>query len=130
MQLNHINLTVPDVTASADFLRRHFGLRDMGLRPTRVMALLTDGHGMVLNLSNFDAVDRVTWPDDFHIGFIRGSRAEVDATHAELVAAGYQADEPRRFHGSWTFYVRAPGGFLVEVQHYEGAGAAPAGVQA
>jgi catechol 2,3-dioxygenase-like lactoylglutathione lyase family enzyme len=26
-------------------------------------------------------------------------------------------EPPREFHGAWTFYFRAPGGFLVEVMH-------------
>ncbi|HMF19607.1 MAG TPA: hypothetical protein VKE98_20540 [Gemmataceae bacterium] len=28
---------------------------------------------------------------------------------------------PHEFHGAWTFYLRAPGGFLVEIFHQPGA---------
>jgi lactoylglutathione lyase len=120
MHLNHINLPVPDVAATAAFLRRFFGMTDIGLKETRVMALLTDGRGMVLNLSNFARTDETTYPDFFHIGFSRDSREAVDVVHRDLAEAGFHADPPRSFHGSWTFYVTAPGGFVVEVQHYEG----------
>ena len=121
MQLNHINLPVPDVAASADFLREFFGLDNLGPSPTPAMALLTDGTGMVLNLSNFDRATEVTYPPAFHVGFTLGSREEVDAVHRRMAAAGVTAPEPQTFHGSWTFYVHVPGGFTVEVQCLGGA---------
>lgn len=119
MLLNHINLPVPDVATTAAFLRSFFGLSDFALRPTPVMALLTDGHGNIINISNFERVAEVSYPSSFHIGFLRSSREEVDAVYGQLTEAGYTASKPRSFHGSWTFYVEAPGGFTVEVQHFE-----------
>jgi hypothetical protein len=41
----------------------------------------------------------------------------VDEIYARLKADGFDAEPPREFHGAWTFYLRAPGGFLVEVGH-------------
>ena len=38
----------------------------------------------------------------------------VDAVPG-LRADGFDVPPPRRFHGSWTFYFRAPGGFTIEV---------------
>ena len=35
-------------------------------------------------------------------------------------ADGFDMKPPREFHGGWTFYFRAPGGFLVEVFHQPG----------
>ncbi len=43
----------------------------------------------------------------------------MDELHARLAAAGFEANPPREFHGAWTFYFQAPGGFTVEVQHMQ-----------
>jgi lactoylglutathione lyase len=125
MQLNHINLPVPDVLATAGYLKEFFGLKDLGPKPSRTMALLRDDHGMVLNVSNFSHTDRVEYPGTFHIGFTRESKEEVDAIYRRLAGAGLAKSPPRHFHGSWTFYVTAPGGFTVEVQHFESAAFRP-----
>ena len=120
MRLNHINLPVSDVATAAGFLREFFGLSNLRQRETRKRALLGDDNGMVVNISNFQDADSVQYPEFFHIGFIRDNREEVDEAHRRLVEAGYKAEAPRSFHGSWTFFVEAPGGFTVEVQTYEG----------
>lgn len=121
MQLNHLNLPVPDVLATADYLKQFFGMKELGPKVTRTMALLRDDSGMVLNISNFNRADSVTYPETFHIGFTRDSREEVDAIYQRLAEAGRANTPPRSFHGSWTFYVAAPGGFTIEVQHLEAA---------
>jgi hypothetical protein len=72
---------------------------------------LRDDAGLVLSM--FKGKD-VVYPGTFHIGFIQNSDAEVDALYARMTADGIVADPPRRSHG-WTFYVNAPGEFLVEV---------------
>lgn len=51
----------------------------------------------------------------FHIGFVQESRDEVDAINARLEGAGCKVKPAREFHGSYTFYLKAPGGFTVEV---------------
>jgi hypothetical protein len=38
----------------------------------------------------------------------------VDAVHAALTADGVEVASPQRAH-AYSFYVKAPGGFLVEV---------------
>jgi catechol 2,3-dioxygenase-like lactoylglutathione lyase family enzyme len=107
--LNHLTLAVPDVGETKAFLEKYFGLRDMGSRPN--MAFLSDDRGMVLTL--IKAKD-ATYPAFFHIGFIQESEARVDEINALLKAGGIDVAAPERSHG-YTFYVRAPGGFLVEV---------------
>jgi lactoylglutathione lyase len=32
-----------------------------------------------------------------------------------LLDDGFDVKPPKRFHGSWTFYFRTPGGFTIEV---------------
>ncbi len=109
MTLNHLNLTVDDAQAAADFLTTYFAMRPMGSRGKN-MVFLTDSNGMVLSLmKGKDAA----YPANFHIGFIQPGRADVDATYARLVADGFAADPPSEQHG-YTFYIKAPGGFTVE----------------
>ncbi len=57
----------------------------------------------------------VSYPGAFHIGFIQPSEAAVDAVNQRLADDGYHVRPARSFHGSWTFYAKAPGGFTVEV---------------
>jgi hypothetical protein len=44
----------------------------------------------------------------------------VDAIYQGLKVDGFDMKPPHEFHGGWTFYLRAPGGFLVEVFHQPG----------
>ncbi|RYG15719.1 VOC family protein [bacterium] len=109
MVLNHLTLAVPEVGETKAFLEKYFGLTDMGSRPN--MAFLNDDRGMVLTL--IKAKD-VSYPAFFHIGFIQESETKVDEINQRLKADGIDVSPPERSHG-YTFYVQAPGGFLVEV---------------
>lgn len=116
MKLNHLNLTVSDVLAAHDFLATNFGLEPLQDAPkTERMAFLRDDNGMVLSLMNLQADEKVDYPGMFHIGFIQESRDEVDAINARLEGAGCKVKPAREFHGSYTFYLKAPGGFTIEV---------------
>ncbi len=114
MVLNHLNLSVSDVPQTQAFLEKYFGLRAT-TKASPALAVLQDDNGLLLTLSNFDRAPAVTYPAHFHIGFVQESAAQVDALHQRLAADGFAVDPPRKFHGSWTFYLRAPGGILVEV---------------
>jgi lactoylglutathione lyase len=47
---------------------------------------------------------------------MQDSEAAVNAINHRLKADGFEIPPPARMHGSWTFYVQAPGGFTLEVQ--------------
>ena len=111
MKLNHLNLIVTDVLAAHSFLQTYFGMRPLG-EPDPNMGFLTDENGIVL--SPFRGKE-VHYPKLFHIGFIQASRAKVDDLNARLKADGYDVPLSSHQHGSWTFYMEAPGGFTVEV---------------
>lgn len=111
MKLNHLNLTVSDVLATKEFLEKYFELKSQWVS-NEEMAFLTDDNGMVLSLFKGDAVK---YPGMFHIGFIQESRKRVNEINRRLQEEGFQVKAPREFHGSWTFYLQAPGGFTVEV---------------
>ena len=134
MKLNHLNLTVTDVVEAEKFLKKYFGLRnERGDRENRNMAVLFDDDGLVLTLmragwppapkraapGSDDQEENapppgVQYPGNFHIGFIQESEEQVNEINRRLKADGFAVDPPQRSH-AWTFYVQAPGGFMVEV---------------
>ncbi len=120
MTLNHLNLTVPDVAESRAFFETYFGFRQVGPAGRDALAVMTDESGFVLTLSNFNGATEVDYPGAFHIGFIQETRERVDAMYDRLKAGGFEMKPPHVFHGSWTFYFRAPGGILVEVLSHLG----------
>jgi lactoylglutathione lyase len=121
MSLNHLNLTVPDVAQTRAFFEKYFEFRSIVERPSGrssdALAVLIDKSGFVLSLNNFDKAEKVVYPGAFHIGFMQDSRQKVDAFYERLKADGFDSKPPHEFHGAWTFYFRAPGGFMVEIFH-------------
>ncbi len=119
MRLNHLNLTVPDVRQTREFFETYFDFRcvvERGANPSRCWSTK---RGSALTLNNFDKATTVEYPGAFHIGFGQDSRQRVDEMYERIKAAGFEPGEPKQFHGAWTFYFQAPGGFLVEVFHQE-----------
>jgi catechol 2,3-dioxygenase-like lactoylglutathione lyase family enzyme len=115
MALNHLNLTVPDVQTTRALFETYFGFRCVVARDNNSLAVLIDESGFILTLNNFDKATTVEYPGAFHIGFMQKNREQVDEMYERLKAGGFEAKPPHEFHGAWTFYFRAPGGFLVEV---------------
>jgi len=124
MALNHLNLTVPDVPRTREFFETYFGFRCVFERGRDALAVLVDESGFILALSNFDKAAKVEYPGAFHIGFMQKSREQVDEMYQRLKSDGFDLKPPMEFHGAWTFYFHAPGGFLVEVlyQHRQDGG--------
>ena len=117
MRVNHLNLTVPDVAQTREFFETYFGLKCVTDRGRNALAVLVDETGFVLTLNNFEKATEVEYPGAFHIGFMQESRERVDAIYEQLKRGGFDAEPPREFHGAWTFFFRAPGGFDIEVLH-------------
>lgn len=118
MQLNHLDLPVPDVAATAAFFTAHFGFRLLETRGNNGFALLLGTGGFALVLTRRRAENAQDYPDNFHIGFLLESDAAVHAVHARMQAAGVAGLPPVSFQrGATLFYVHAPGGILVEVSH-------------
>ena len=112
MKLNHINLTVTDVSETVKFLEKYFGLQSQG--GNKGMAFLYDDDGLVLSLMKASRDTEVKYPDTFHIGFGQESEKQVNEINQRLRDDGFNVEPPQRHH-AWTFYVQAPGGFTVEV---------------
>ena len=116
MKLNHINLTVSDVQEASGFLVTYFGMRSMG--GTKGMGFLTDeddGWGFVLTLMKAREGTESKYPGNFHIGFFLEDKETVDDIHHHLKNDGFDVPAPEDTGHSYGFYVKAPGGFMVEV---------------
>jgi catechol 2,3-dioxygenase-like lactoylglutathione lyase family enzyme len=109
MKLNHINLTVTDVPETVMFLETYFGLQSQG--GDHKFAVLFDDEGLVVTLIK---AGQAKYPHTFHIGFGQESEARVNEINQRLQDDGFDVKPPQRLH-AWTFYVQAPGGFMVEV---------------
>ena len=120
MNMNHVNLSVPDVQETRAFLERYFGLRFMSGETPSKIAVALDENDCLIALSNFSNSDSYSYPGAFHVGFNLPSRADVDAMHERLSADGFKVGRRTEFHGAWTFYFDAPGGFIIEVLHQGG----------
>jgi catechol 2,3-dioxygenase-like lactoylglutathione lyase family enzyme len=118
MKLNHVNLFSVDVPADVAMFETYFGLRCTVRRGDR-LAVLHDEQGLTLVLNDFaEKRGDFDYPEDsdvLHIGFLQESRDRVDALHARLKAGGWAVPEPSDYHGAWTFYFAAKGGYFIEV---------------
>lgn len=116
MKLNHVNLTVTDTSAATRFLGTYFGLRT--LVDNQALTVLSDDDNLIFTLTK---AAQVSYPSSFHIGFVQESGDQVNAIYQRLKDDGFEVKPPQRSHPmpggkhAWTFYVQAPGGFLVEV---------------
>ena len=114
MALTHLNLAVSNVVATQEFFEEYFGFRRV-VPGSPALAILRDENGFTLTLSNFDKATETVYPADFHVGFVQQTEEQVNEINQRLRTDGFAVDPPRRFHGSWTFYLREPGGLLIEV---------------
>jgi lactoylglutathione lyase len=112
MHLNHLHLIVPDVSASVEFFGKYFDLREAG--GNAGLTVLRDESGFVLTLMKAGSKTGRTYPEHFHVGFFIGDESRVDALHRQMIGDGLDASKPERTH-AYSFYVGAPGGFMVEV---------------
>jgi lactoylglutathione lyase len=112
MKVNHLHLMVPDVRAASAFFEKYFELRNAG--GNAGLTVLLDDAGFVLTLMKAGSKSSKTYPENFHVGFFVEDEARVDAIHRRLLDDGFDIGAPQRAH-AYSFYVGAPGGFLVEV---------------
>jgi len=115
MKLNHMNLVVPDVAATAHFLEKHFAFRiDRLMRD--VMAVLTGSDGFVLVISHFPNTASFDYPSDFHIGFYQDTKEQVLSVFEALKADGLALEQaPKVIRDRFGFYFYMPGNILAAV---------------
>lgn len=125
MKLNHLDLQVRDVTASAAFFERYFGLCVRSNPSSPALVIMTDESGFVLVLQRAKADER--YPEGFHLGFLLDEVAHVRALHARARADGIPVSDVIVNGRGTMIYLGAPEGYYVEVscQNHRFAPAAP-----
>lgn len=112
MHLNHVDLQVEDVQASATFFERFFGFAHTSNRGSPAIAILRGDDGFTLVLQRRAEGER--YPKGFHVGFIVGDEAIVVRMHDELAASGARVSDVQK-NGRGTMIYCHHDGFLVEV---------------
>jgi catechol 2,3-dioxygenase-like lactoylglutathione lyase family enzyme len=113
MQLNHLDLSVPDVAVACAFLTRHFGFTLLQTKGNHGMAVLAGAGGVLLVLTR---CAEPSYPKTFHLGFLVDDPGQVAAKHAELAAAAVSGLSPvQQMRGGPGFYCRTEWGILLEV---------------
>lgn len=118
IKLNHINLPVTDVAASAAFFEQYFNLKIIEIKGNNMLAILegADGFILVLMADTFNRNGNNAYPDAFHIGFLVDTDAEVSRIHESLKNAELtNLQAPGSLRGGFGFYFNAPGNILTEV---------------
>ncbi|MDQ0883509.1 lactoylglutathione lyase [Peribacillus sp. V2I11] len=94
MKINHINLTVNDVTASREFLETYFGLTCAGSKGDG-FAAMKDDDGSILTLMKGSDVQ---YPKTFHVGFIQENEEQVNKINQRLKDDGLKVKPPKHLH--------------------------------
>lgn len=117
MNLNHLDLPVPDVAQTKAFLERFFDFKETYTREDG-LTVLRDEDGFALTLSPLREDQAVHYPDGFHIGFNVDSEDDLFETHRKMVSAGVAIVRPMGdLNGATTFHCHAPGPVLIEVAY-------------
>jgi catechol 2,3-dioxygenase-like lactoylglutathione lyase family enzyme len=118
MQINHIDLAVPDTTTAATFFKSAFGFIEIQTKGNAGMVILREQGGFELVLTRIRETYPSLYPTTFHIGFLVSSAQEVHDAYSRVTATGVERpNPPHAVRGHLMFYCHAPGGILVEVSH-------------
>ena len=82
------------------------------------MGFLTDDDhewGFVLTLMKANDKTQGKYPGTFHIGFFIDSEETVNEINRRLKEDGFEVPPPERNNHGYGFYVKAPGGFTIEL---------------
>lgn len=118
MKLNHINLSVTNVTEAVAFFELYFNFRCEEVKGEHALAVLKGEYDFTLVLMSeaFNRNGNTTYPEAFHIGFIQESREKVEELYQRLIDGGITVErKPAPMRGVYGFYFRAPGNILTEI---------------
>lgn len=118
IKLNHVNLPVANVTASAKFFELYFNFKCTDVKGNNMVAVMEgeDGFILVLMADSFNRNGNNNYPDAFHIGFLVDSHEQVAEVYDRLVKGGIGVEHPPgSLRGGYGFYFNAPGNILTEV---------------
>ena len=115
MQLNHIDLQVPDVQEAASFFERWFGFEHTSNRGSPAIAILRGEGGFSLVLQRRAPEEK--YPEGFHIGFLVEDEAEVLQFHRRAREAALTISDVQKNNRGTLTYLRGPGEILIEVSY-------------
>ncbi|SEN55792.1 Catechol 2,3-dioxygenase [Mucilaginibacter gossypiicola] len=118
IKLNHVNLPVTDVIASAKFFEQYFNFKCTDIKGNNMLAVMEgeDGFILVLMADTFNRNGNNSYPDAFHIGFLVESHEQVAEVFERLKEGGIDMSHPPgALRGGYGFYFNAPGNILTEV---------------
>ena len=115
MIINHLNLTVNDVTGSRLFLENYFGLKSVqGTNPADTFIAMEDEAGFVLTL--MEKKEKLSYPKNFHLGFLKQGKEKIFQIYERLKKDQYAVEEPRLYRGTkLDFYFTTPFGFTIQI---------------
>lgn len=107
MTINHLNLTVNDVTDASHFFQTYLGFKAADAKPNDALSILhgPDGFILVLMHNRFNENGQSTYPDAFHIGFYLPDQSAVHHAWQQLHDGGIPLTEsPRPIRKTYGFY--------------------------
>jgi hypothetical protein len=117
MNLNHLDLQVPDVLAASYFFTHYFDFVQTSNLQSMAIAILTNEEGFVLVIQkNYEA----RYPENFHLGFMVSAEDTVRRLHSRIKAARSDTTGDVFVNGRGVmFYCKAPGDILVECSYHK-----------
>ncbi|HMG82879.1 MAG TPA: VOC family protein [Ferruginibacter sp.] len=107
MNLNHLNLTVTNVTEAIDFFETYFDFSCVATKGENMIAVLKgdDYFELVLMNASMNKKGDGSYPDAFHIGFIMDTQEEVIKAYKKLKTGGITLErEPKKIRENFGFY--------------------------
>ncbi|MFZ6874198.1 VOC family protein [Undibacterium sp. Di27W] len=116
MHLNHLNLSVSNARAAADFFEQYFGFSTQLHNPANTLIAMTN-HDFDLVLQEIGIDDQPPlYPPGFHLGFILPDILQVQATYLRLQVASVEGlTEIKTTSRGRQFFFVGPDGIMIEV---------------
>lgn len=104
MTINHLNLVVTDVAKAVSFFETYFRFNCTSIKGDNIIAILKNEENFTLVLMT-DKAGVVTYPKDFHIGFMFETSEDVDRLYQELTQSDVgPLPAPKKIRDSYGFY--------------------------
>jgi hypothetical protein len=107
MYLNHLNLTVTNVSEAIYLFETYFDFKCMEVKGDNMVAILKgiDDFELVLINSSMNQKGNIAYPDAFHIGFMLDDPEYVIKIYKKLKDGGILLErEPKRIRDNFGFY--------------------------
>jgi catechol 2,3-dioxygenase-like lactoylglutathione lyase family enzyme len=107
MYLNHLNLTVTNVSEAIYLFETYFDFKCIEVKGDNMVAVLKgiDDFELVLMNASMNQKGNTSYPDVFHIGFMLDDPDYVIKIHKKLKDGGIPLErEPKRIRDNFGFY--------------------------